>query len=78
MKYAMNAAAELGVEGWVKPWSGTGGGNCVEFLELPDGSVAIRNSTNPEGPATIHSAAEIQAFIVGVKQGAADFLLPGS
>ncbi|MET8135636.1 MULTISPECIES: DUF397 domain-containing protein [unclassified Streptomyces] len=69
------SAVELGAEGWHKPWSGTNGGSCVEAKRLPDGSVALRQSRDPEGPALICSRDEIAAFIEGAKSGQADFLI---
>lgn len=68
-------AAELGSEGWQKPWSGGNGGNCVEAMKLADGRVAVRQSSDPDGPALIYTTAEIAAFIHGAKSGQADFLL---
>ncbi|MET7762676.1 DUF397 domain-containing protein [Streptomyces sp. NPDC005336] len=68
-------AADLGSEGWRKPWSGGNGGNCVEALKLDDGRVAIRQSTDPDGPALIYTRSEIIAFIRGAKAGEADFLV---
>ncbi|MET7982132.1 MULTISPECIES: DUF397 domain-containing protein [unclassified Streptomyces] len=69
------SAARLGTEGWHKPWSGTNGGSCVEAKRLPDGSVALRQSRDPEGPALICSREEMAAFIEGAKSGQADFLI---
>ncbi|MEU1202109.1 DUF397 domain-containing protein [Streptomyces sp. NPDC005813] len=69
------SAAELGTEGWVKPWSGTNGGSCVEAKRLPDGSVALRQSKDPEGPALVYSRDEMIAFLQGAKSGQADFLV---
>lgn len=60
---------------WRKPWSGSNGGACVEAAKLPGGRVAVRQSTDPEGPALIFEPAEIRAFIEGAKEGLADFLL---
>ncbi len=68
-------ARELGTEGWHKPWSGGNGGSCVEAMKLHDGRVAIRQSTDPDGPALIYTLHEIQTFIQGAKAGHADFLL---
>ncbi|MFF2655138.1 DUF397 domain-containing protein [Streptomyces sp. NPDC058045] len=68
-------ASELGREGWHKPWSGTNGGSCVEAKRLEDGSVAFRQSTDPEGPALVYTRHEVLTFLEGVKQGQADFLL---
>lgn len=48
-------AAELGSEGWYKPWSGGNGGNCVEAMRLADGRVAVRQSADPDGPALIYT-----------------------
>ena len=67
-------ARELGSEGWHKPWSGQNGGACVEAKKLPDGRVALRQSTDPDGPALLYSPQEINAFIQGAKSGEADFL----
>lgn len=68
-------AGELGSEGWHKPWSGGNGGNCLEAMKLADGRIALRQSTDPEGPALIYTTAEMLAFIEGAKAGEADFLL---
>lgn len=69
------SAEELSADGWCKPWSGGNGGSCVEALKLPDGRVALRQSTDPDGPALLYTSAEMAAFIHGAKRGEADFLL---
>ncbi|WP_406350169.1 DUF397 domain-containing protein [Streptomyces sp. NBC_00658] len=68
-------AIDLGTEGWQKPWSGTNGGSCVEAKRLPDGSVAFRQSRDPEGPALVYSRDEMVSFLQGAKSGQADFLV---
>jgi Domain of unknown function (DUF397) len=68
-------ATDLGTEGWHKPWSGTNGGSCVEAKQLPDGRIAVRQSTDPQGPALVYTHQEMATFLAGVKAGAADFLL---
>jgi hypothetical protein len=68
-------ATDLGCEGWVKPWSGSNGGDCLEAKKLPGGRVALRQSTDPDGPALILEPSEIRAFINGAKAGMADSLL---
>jgi hypothetical protein len=68
-------ARQLAREGWRKPWSGGNGGSCVEALRLEDGRVALRQSTDPEGPALVYPADAMENFIAGAKAGAADFLL---
>jgi Domain of unknown function (DUF397) len=67
-------AADLGQDGWRKPWSDNGGA-CLEARKLPGGRVALRQSTDPESPALILEPGEISAFVQGVKAGLADDLL---
>jgi hypothetical protein len=66
-------AASLG-GGWRKPWSDNGG-SCLEVKKLPGGRVALRQSTDPGGPALILEPDEIRAFITGAKADLADDLL---
>ena len=67
-------AASLGRDGWRKPWSDNGGA-CLEAKKLPDGRIALRQSTDPASPALILEPNEIRAFIDGAKAGLADELL---
>ena len=67
-------AADLGADGWRKPWSDNGG-DCLEAKKLPGGRVALRQSTDPGGPALILEPNEIRAFVNGAKVGLADDLL---
>ncbi|QJS12303.1 DUF397 domain-containing protein [Streptomyces argyrophyllae] len=67
-------ASALGDHGWECPWSGPNGGQCVETKRLADGRVAVRQSTDPDGPALIYTPEEITAFVTGVKRGLADHL----
>ena len=54
----------------------SGAGNCVEIAELAAGGpVAVRNSRFPDGPALVYSRAEIEALLLGVKDGEFDDLL---
>ena len=50
-------------------------GNCVEVAPLADGSIAMRNSRDPHGPALIYTRAEIAAFLAGIKDGEFDDVL---
>jgi len=68
-------AADLGAEGWHKPWSSPNGGSCLEAKKLPGGRIALRQSTDPHSPALILEAHEIRAFIEGSRNGLADYLL---
>ena len=67
-------AADLGTEGWHMPWSDNGG-DCLEAKKLPGGRVALRQGTDPAGPALVLEPNEIRAFIEGAKAGLADDLL---
>ena len=70
-----NAVRALGSEGWHKPWSGSNGGSCVEVRKLPDGRFAVRQSTDPEGPALIFTQIELDVFAQGWESGQADLLV---
>ncbi len=67
-------AADLGDDGWTRPWSDNGGA-CLEAKKLPGGRVALRQSTDPDSPALILEPNEIRAFVLGAKAGLADELL---
>jgi hypothetical protein len=70
-----SAPAALGAEGWTRPWSGTNGEACVEVKLIPGRRVAVRQSTDPGGPALIFPAAAVAQFVAAAKDGRADFLL---
>ena len=75
MVNGMSASQLQGVT-WQKSGRSNPSGNCVECAALPDGEVAVRNSRDPQGPALIYTPAEIEAFILGVRDGDFDNLLP--
>jgi hypothetical protein len=60
---------------WQKSGRSGPNGNCVECAALADGGVAVRNSRDPQGPALVYTKAEIEAFILGVRDGDFDNLL---
>lgn len=60
---------------WRKSRRSNSTGNCVEFAALPSGDFAVRNSRHPEGPALVYTHAEIEALILGAKDGDFDDLL---
>jgi len=49
--------------------------SCAQLAELPGGSIAMRGSRDPEGPALIYTYAELEAFIAGAKDGDFDNLI---
>jgi hypothetical protein len=67
-------AGDLGQLEWRKSSASNPSGNCVEAAALPDGSVALRNSREPDGTALIYTRAEIAAFLAGVRNGEFDDL----
>jgi hypothetical protein len=60
---------------WVAPRHGDLEESCAEMASLPGGSVAMRNSGDPDGPALIYTHAEMVAFIAGAKDGDFDHLV---
>ena len=77
MAHAYNgmSAAELADVSWRKSRRSNSSGNCVEMAELTDGQVAVRNSRFPEGPALVYTRGEIEALVLGAKDGDFDYLL---
>ncbi|MET8328361.1 DUF397 domain-containing protein [Streptomyces sp. NPDC005181] len=72
------AATELRGVVWQKSRHSNSQGSCVEFAKLPDGGVAMRNSRHPDGPALVYTPAEIEALLLGVKDGEFDHLVAGN
>jgi hypothetical protein len=68
-------ATDLAGVSWMKSRRSNSTGNCVELAKLANGSVAVRNSRHPEGPALIYTHAEIEALVLGAKDGDFDTLL---
>ncbi|GHF72224.1 DUF397 domain-containing protein [Streptomyces fimicarius] len=48
-------------------YSGNTGGECVEIAEGFHGSVPVRDSKNPTGPAILLGAPAWQAFVDGLR-----------
>ena len=69
-------AADLGAVRWQKSGRSNPSGNCVEVAPLGDGQeIAVRNSRDAQGPALVYTRAEIEAFLLGVKDGDFDHLI---
>jgi hypothetical protein len=61
---------------WKKSQRSNPSGSCVEMAVLPDGAgFAIRNSRDPDGPALIYTQEEINAFILGARDGDFDHFI---
>jgi hypothetical protein len=61
---------------WRKSRHSNPSGNCVEIAELAGGTVAIRNSRFPDGPALICARTDFTEFLAGARDGNFD-TLPG-
>lgn len=53
-------------------YSGNGGGNCVEVASNPPDGVAVRDSTNPDGPRLACTREAWSEFVACIKQGEFD------
>jgi hypothetical protein len=51
---------------------GTGGGNCIEIAPLADGTIALRNSNNPQAGTLFFTPTEMHAWIKDCKAGKFD------
>lgn len=55
---------------WFKSsYSDAQGGNCVEGARLADGSMAVRDSKDPHGPALLFPPAAWTAFTAALRNG---------
>jgi hypothetical protein len=59
--------SELSNANWFKSSYSQSGGDCLEIAHLATGTVGVRDSRDPTGPALIFTPAEWDAFTAGVK-----------
>jgi len=69
------SADGLAVTNWRKSQASNPSGSCVEVAELPEGTIAVRNSRDPHGPALVYTQEEMAAFLRGAKDGEFDSLV---
>ncbi|MGW1295881.1 DUF397 domain-containing protein [Streptomyces sp. NPDC002533] len=74
LAFTNGVAANLIPGQWMKSRLSEANGMCVEVAALPHGYIAIRNSTDPDGPALVVRNGEMAAFIDGAKKGEFDSL----
>ncbi|MFJ2603472.1 DUF397 domain-containing protein [Streptomyces sp. NPDC087425] len=65
--WAFRDASSLDVE-WQKSSASGKEGDCVELAPY-QGTVAIRDSKVPHGPAILYSRASVVALVAGIKSG---------
>lgn len=66
------AKIDLSRAQWKKSSHSGGGQDCVEVARNLPGTVAVRDSKNPAGPALLFSPASWRVFAAGVKSGASE------
>jgi Domain of unknown function (DUF397) len=71
-------ANQLPVARWRKSRVSNPTGSCVEVAELPAGTIAVRDSQDPSGPALLYTRADIAAFLARIKGGDFDDFCSGS
>lgn len=60
---------------WRKSTASTGNGECVELAALPDGTVGVRDSKDPDGAVLKFTRAEVRAWLAGARSGEFDDLV---
>lgn len=71
----MSSPLHLAATSWrISSFSGNNG-TCVQVAALPDGRIAVRNSNHPDEGVALFTAAEMIAWIHGVKAGEFDDLV---
>ncbi|WP_081879520.1 DUF397 domain-containing protein [Nocardia sp. NRRL WC-3656] len=62
-------SADLSTAKWFKSTRSGAGKDCVEVAHLTEGTVAVRDSKNPTGPALLFTPGEWDAFTAGIQDG---------
>ncbi len=53
---------------WFKSSRSSATGQCTMCARLPDGRMAVKDSTHPRSPVLVFSAAQWRAFTQGIKR----------
>jgi hypothetical protein len=69
------SAAELEGATWRKSQRSNSQGACVELARLDAGTVAMRNSRDPQGTALIYPADAVRAMVGALRAGEFDYLV---
>ena len=69
------SAAQLEGATWRKSQRSNSQGACVELARLDAGTVAMRNSRDPQGTALIYSATAVAAMVGALRSGEFDYLV---
>jgi hypothetical protein len=65
----VTADVQSGFDWFTSSYSDNQGGECVEGARLTDGSMAVRDSKRPQGPALVFRPAAWSAFTAAVREG---------
>ncbi|MGW2658353.1 DUF397 domain-containing protein [Streptomyces sp. NPDC001478] len=74
VKYRNGISASSFHAVWTKSRKSAANGQCVELAPTEEGTVALRDSKDPNGPALFFTEAEIEAFLDGARKGEFDHL----
>src|SRR5579859_4614031 len=69
------SAAQLEGATWRKSQRSNSQGACVELARLDAGTVAMRNSRDPQGSALIYPASAVRAMVSALRTGEFDYLV---
>ncbi|MBV6699644.1 DUF397 domain-containing protein [Kitasatospora aureofaciens] len=61
--------SDLSGASWIKSSYSTNGGECVEISRSFPGTIPVRDSKDPEGPALLFPAGSWQSFVSAVRNG---------
>nr|WP_063065622.1 DUF397 domain-containing protein [Nocardia violaceofusca] len=62
-------SVDLSTAQWLKSSHSGAGKDCVVVAHLAGGTVGVRDSKNPDGPALLFTPAEWDAFTTGIQNG---------